>query len=272
MGDVNDSGGRRPGFTTVTPYLMAPDIEPVISCAKRVFGAEETLRMGGGGGGIHCELRIGDSRLMCGGGVGTPSPTVPTRQLGLQVFVDDVDATFARALEAGAVSLDAPRDRPYGERSGFVKDAIGNHWHVSKVIGGHYLAAPPRTVVPHLYVENRPGREAAAFIAFLQAAFGAQVVFRRDSPDGRVEHAVVSVNGSNIRLGEGRDAVFTAPAAFYLYVEDCDAQQARAVAAGAKETHPTADQPFGDRMGTIEDPWGNEWFVATHLATRTTRA
>lgn len=271
MGEDNDSGGRRPGFTTVTPYLMAPDIEPVIAFAKRVFGAEETLRMGGGGGGIHCELRLGDSMLMCGGGAGVPSPTIPMRHLGLQVFVDDVDATFARALEAGAVSLDAPRDRTYGERSGFVKDAAGNHWYVSKVIGGHYLDEPPRTVVPHLYVENRPGREGAACIAFLEAAFGAEVVFRRDSQDGRVEHAVVSLNGAHIGLGEGSDAVFTAPAAFYLYVEDCDALQARAVAAGAKETHPAADQTFGDRMGTIEDPWGNEWFVATHLGSRPKR-
>ena len=255
----------RPGFTAVTPYLMAPDIEPVVAFAKRVFGAEEMLRTGGGGGGMHYELRIGDSMLMCGGGAGTPSPAIPTRLMGLQIYVDDVDAVFQRALAAGGTSLGEPEDRPYGERSGFVKDQAGNNWYISKRIGAD-AAPPPRTVTPHLYVEHRPGRTAADFIDFLQLALGAQVAFRHDSPDGLVAHAVVELHGAAIGIGEGREAGFAAPAAFYLYVDDCDALYNQAVAAGARGTHPPADQPFGDRMGTIEDPWGNEWFIATHIA------
>jgi uncharacterized glyoxalase superfamily protein PhnB len=260
--DITPRGARR-GFTAVTPYLMAPDIEPVITFAKQTFDAEETLRMSGGGGGIHCELRIGNSMLMCGGGAGTYNPVIPTRVTGLHVYVDDVDAGYARALGAGAQSLDEPADQPFGERSAFVKDAVGNQWYLSKRLGAD-APAPDRTVTPHLYVQNQPDRGASAFLDFLQAAFGARVDFRQDSPEGLVAYAVVGLQGGALAIGEGRDPGFPAPAAFYLYVDDCDALYARAVAAGAKGTHAPADQTFGDRMGTIEDPWGNEWFIATH--------
>jgi PhnB protein len=262
------NAGARAGFTAVTPYLMAPDIEPVIAFVKAVFGAEETMRTAGGGGGIHCELRIGDSIVMCGGGAGTYNPVIPTRLVGLHVYVEDVDAAYGRALAAGGRSLGAPEDRPYGERSGFVKDPVGNQWYIATRTAPHDLPEPPRTVTPHLYVENRPGREAPAFIDFLHAAFGAEVAFRHDSPEGLIAHAVVRLQGAGIAIGEGRDPGFPAPAAFYLYVDDADALYARAVAAGGKGTHAPADQTYGDRMGTIEDPWGNEWFVATHLGNR----
>ncbi len=257
--------GVRAGFTAVTPYLMAPDIEPVVRFAKKVFGAEETSRTVGGGGGIHCELRIGDSMIMCGGGAGTYNPVIAPRLVGLHVYVDDVAAVVQRALEAGGQSLGAPADRPYGERSGFIKDAAGNQWYIATRMGPPDVATPPRTLTPHLYVQHTPDKGAAAFLDFVQAALGARVEFRHDSPDGMVAHAVVRLQGAAIAIGEGRDAGFPAPAAFYLYVDDCDALYAQAVAAGATGTHPPADQPYGDRMGTIEDPWGNEWFVASHL-------
>jgi PhnB protein len=259
------STGARPGFTTVTPYLMAADIEPVITFAKKVFGAEETFRTGGGGGGIHCELRIGDSMVMCGGGAGTPSPVIPTRHMGLHVYVDDVDAAFQRALEAGGKSLGAPEDRPYGERSGFIKDAAGNHWYIATLGPSTYHKQPPAAVTPHLYVQRTDTNGAPEFLEFVQAAFGADLEFRVDTPAGLVGHAVLRLGGAAIAVGEGHEPGFTAPAALYLYVDDCDALYAQAVAAGARGVHAPADQPYGDRMGTLEDPWGNEWFVATHL-------
>ena len=264
---TSQARGVRSGFSAVTPYLMAPDIEPVISFAKAVFGAEETLRTMGGGGGIHVELRIGESMLMCGGGAGTYNPVIPTRQVGLHVYVADADAAYERALAAGGQSLAAPADRPYGERAGFVRDAAGNHWYIATRLGQTYFSEAPRTMTPHVYVQHTPEKGAPGFIDFLQAAFGASLEMRHDFPNGMVGHAVVRLQGAAIEIGEGRDASFTAPAAFYLYVGDCDSLYERAVAAGAKGTHPPADQPFGDRMGTIEDPWGNEWFVATHLKT-----
>ena len=253
----------RPGFTAVTSYLMAPDIEPVIAFAKQVFGAEETFRTVGGAGGIHCELRIGDSQLMLGGGSGVYNPVIAPRLVGLHVYVDDVDAAYQRALEAGGTSLGAPADRPYGERAGFVKDAAGNHWYIATPIGPERKEAA-RTLTPHVYVHHAPGRSASEFIDFLQSAFDARVEFRHDA-EGLVAHAVVSVQGGAIAMGEGRDPGFAAPAAFYLYVDDCDALYAKAIAAGATALHAPADQTYGDRMGSVADPWGNEWFIATHL-------
>jgi PhnB protein len=257
--------GARAGFTAVTSYLMAPDIEPVIAFAKHVFGAEETLRTVGGAGGIHCELRIGDSRLMLGGGAGAYHPVIAPRLVGLHIYVDDVDTVYQRALDAGGESLGAPEDRPYGERSGFVKDAAGNQWYIATRLGPSGPAEPPRTLTPHLYVQHAPGRSASEFIGFLQAAFGARTEFRHDSADGLVAHAVIRLQSGTIAIGEGRERGFAAPAAFYLYVDDCDALYAQAVAAGATALHAPADQTYGDRMGSVADPWGNEWFIATHL-------
>jgi PhnB protein len=257
--------GVRPGFTPVTTYLMAPDIEPVIAFARKVFGAEETLRTVGGAGGIHCELRIGDSRLMCGGGAGVYSPVVAPRLVGLHIYVDDVDTVYQRALEAGGESLGAPADRPYGERSGFVKDPAGNHWYIATRLGPTDSAEAPRTLTPHMYVQHTPGKGASEFIDFLQTAFGAHVEFRHDSPEGMVAHAVMRLQGGALAIGEGQEPGFAAPAAFYLYVDDCDALYTRAVRAGATALHAPADQPYGDRMGSVADSWGNEWFIATHL-------
>jgi PhnB protein len=253
--------GARPGFTAVTPYVMTRDIEPVIAFVKQAFGARETLRSSGAAEGVHCELRIGDSMLMLGGG--GPSD-VPSRIVGLHLYVEDADAIYEQALAAGAESLGAPADRPYGERSGFVKDPAGNHWYISTPLGPSYFAEAPRTLTPHLYVQRTAERGAAELIEFLQAAFGAALEMRHDFPDGTVGHAVMRLGGAAIEIGEGHQSQFAAPAAFYLYVPDCDALFDRAIHAGARTLHSPTDQPFGDRMGGVADAWGNEWFLATH--------
>ncbi len=260
------TAGARSGFSAVTPYLMAPDVEPVIAFAKTVFGAEETMRTRGGAGGIHCELRVGDSMLMCGGGDAVFNPVVAPRLIGLHVHVDDADAVYRRAVDAGGTPMGAPADRPYGERSGHVRDAAGNLWYIAAPLPASGAAPRRPSLTPHLYVRREDGRGAPEFIRFAEAAFGVVTEMRHESPDGLVMHAVLRLQGAAIEIGEGRDQAFTAPAAFYLYVRDCDALYAQAVAAGARGLHPPADQVFGDRMGAIEDPWGNEWFIATHRA------
>ena len=85
---------------SITPYMMAQDIEPLIAFATRVFGAEELRRGTGRAGGVHCELRLGDTTLMFGGA--TPGEPVAPRLLGLHIYVEDVDAVYARALAEGA--------------------------------------------------------------------------------------------------------------------------------------------------------------------------
>lgn len=259
--------GVRPGFTAVTPYVMTPDVERVIAFAKQTFGAEEVHRATGSAGGIHAELRIGDSMLMFGGGTpsGAGHPSLAPRLVGLHVYVDDADAVYQRALDAGAESLGAPEDRHYGERAGFVKDPAGNHWYIATHTGPTYFAEGPRTVTPNLYVQRAPAKGGSEFIDFMKAALGARVEMRVDAPDGTLRHAIVRIADAAIEIGEGSDPGRAAPAAFILYVPDCDALYQQAVEAGGKSLHPPIDQPYGDRMGGVVDPWGNEWFIATHV-------
>jgi PhnB protein len=262
--------GARAGFTAVTPYLVAPDVERLIAFVKGVFEAEETHRSVGSAGGTHCELRIGDSMLMLGGGIPgvTHGGPFSPRLMGLHVYVGDADAVFQRAIDAGAESLGAPADRPYGERAGFVRDPAGNHWYIATHQGPTYFAEAPRTVTPNVHVQRTAERGAPEFIDFLKAAFGARVELRHDTPDGMVVHAVLRLRDAAIEIGEAHGAALSAPAGFYLYVDDCDAVHEQALAAGATSLHAPVDQPYGDRMGGVADAWGNEWFIATYLGDR----
>ena len=113
---------------------------------------------------------------------------------------------------------------------------------------------------------------AAKAIEFYQKAFGATEVMRINGPGGSVGHAEMRIGDSKIMLAdEFPDMGFRAPKAFggspvhlHIYVADVDAQFAQAVAAGAKPLRPVKDQFYGDRSGSLEDPFGHTW----HLATR----
>jgi uncharacterized glyoxalase superfamily protein PhnB len=252
--------GVRPGFTTVTPYLYAQDVERLIAFAKDVFGAEETARARGSAGGVHCELRIGDSMLMVLGGMPPgPGGELPRpRNAGLHVYVPDADAVYQRALDAGAESLGAPYDAHYGERAGFVKDPAGNEWYIATHTGPSYSAEGLRTVTPNLR-----GPDAPAYIAFLTEGLGARIEMRAEQ-DGVVRHAVLRMGDAAIELGEGNATWPPIRCGLYLYVPDCDALYRQALAAGATGLEAPNDKPYGDRVGTIEDRWGNEWFLASH--------
>lgn len=252
--------GARPGFAAVTAYAQVHDVERLIAFVKQVFAAEETMRGRGGAGGIHCELRIGDSMIMMGGGV--PAGRMRARPAALHVYVDDADAAYQRALGAGAESLGAPANRPYGERAGFVKDPTGNEWYIATHTGPSYSPGGLRTVTPSLR-----GPDAAAFIRFLETGLGARIDMREDDTDGSVRHAVLRIEGAAFELGEAHPPQESLRVGLYLHVPDCDALYRRAVAAGAKGVQPPADMPYGDRMGVVEDAWGNEWYIASHLAT-----
>ncbi len=113
------------GYHTVTPYLIVDGANELIEFTKRAFGAEETVRMPGEGGTVaHAEIRIGSSIVMLSDG---PSESGPTSAM-LHLYVNDTDAVYRRALEAGATSVREPADQFYGDRSGGVQDAFGNQW------------------------------------------------------------------------------------------------------------------------------------------------
>jgi uncharacterized glyoxalase superfamily protein PhnB len=115
----------REGFHTVTPYLMVRDAEKLIEFVQQAFGATETLRTIGAAGGLHAEVRIGDSMVMIGGASATTKPAA------IFLYMDDVDAVYQRALEAGATSNMEPTDRPFGDRIAGVDDAFGNVWYIA---------------------------------------------------------------------------------------------------------------------------------------------
>ena len=242
------------GFTTITPHVRVRDAG-LAGFLARVFGAEETHSAQGSAGGTHREVRVGGSMIMIG--EGGSEDVMPPRPAAFHVFVDDVDAAFARAVAAGATSLGDPADRPYGERSGFVRDTFGNHWYIATHLGGSSAPAGLHTVTPFLHVSG-----AAAYIEFLKRAFGA-VEEGRVGPEGQIRHAQLRVGNAAIELGDAEGRPMSG--SFYLYVDDVDALYERAVAAGATATWAPADQPYGDRVGAVQDSMGNQWFIARTL-------
>jgi PhnB protein len=125
-----------------------------------------------------------------------------------------------------------------------------------------------RTVTPHLYVKG--GAEA---LEFYKKAFGAEEIMRFPMPDGRLGHAEFRLGDSVIMMADeypemnvrGPKSLGGAGFSMALYVEDVDAFVQRAVAAGAKLTQPVQNKFYGDRTGTLEDPFGHVWNVATHI-------
>ena len=245
--------GVREGFTSVTPYVVVVDVERLISFAKETFGAVEEYRTTeSANGGAWCLMRIGDSMLTFTGG-----DLVKGREKlnALHVYVPDVDAVYRRALEAGAESLYEPTDKPYGAREAGVKDPTGNIWFIATPKGPRHEAL--RTVTPYLLAVNALG-----LIEFLKAAFSAEEIGVYKSPEGKLLHAALRIGDAALECGEAPGLPF----AFYLYVPDVDAVHRQAVAAGAKPLSPPSDQPYGDRVGGVEDAWGNTWYIASHLA------
>src|SRR5215831_6711297 len=116
----------RPGYHTITPYLHVERITDLLEFVKRAFAAVETLRHVGSAGGLHAEVRIGDSMVMMGGYEG-----ITAMPAALHVYVDDADAVYARAVAAGATTLHPLVDQPYGDREASVQDPFGNHWYIA---------------------------------------------------------------------------------------------------------------------------------------------
>jgi PhnB protein len=124
------------GYPRVTPYLIVDGASAAIDFYTSVLGATERMRMGAPEGRVgHAELDLGDSVIM----LADESPEMDARSPGtiggspvsLHVYVEDSDATFERALEAGAKSLQPVQDKFYGDRSGTFEDPFGHRWHVA---------------------------------------------------------------------------------------------------------------------------------------------
>src|SRR5262245_14642225 len=120
------------------------------------------------------------------------------------------------------------------------------------------------TVTTHLIMDD-----AGPAIDWYKKAFGAAEVSRSLGPDGKVMHAEIQIGDTRIMLNapmmgaKGPKAMGGSPASLWVYVDDCDAFFNRAVGAGAEAKMPPADQFWGDRFGSLQDPHGYTWSVAT---------
>lgn len=248
----------REGFHTVTPYLIVPRAAELIDFMKQAFGAAELYRGTGSAGGIHAEVKVQDSILMIGGGEAVRHAATPA---SIHLYVNDADAVYERALEAGATSLHEPVDQPYGDREASVRDVAGNYWYIATNKTTGHTPEGLRAVTPYLHP-----RGAASLIDFLERAFGAEEQYRAQSADGVIHHATVKIGDSMIEMGEAHGQWQPMPTTFFLYVDDVDAWYERAMAAGATSRGAPADQPYGDRVGGVADAFGNLWYLATHIS------
>jgi PhnB protein len=130
------------------------------------------------------------------------------------------------------------------------------------------IPAGYHTVTPYLFLSD-----AAQAIEFYKKAFGAVESMRMAGPDGRIGHAEIRIGESAVMLADefpdmgvrSPQTIGGSPVCFLIYVPDVDARFQQAIAAGAKELRPVKDQFYGDRTGTLEDPFGHLWTIASHV-------
>jgi PhnB protein len=141
-------------------------------------------------------------------------------------------------------------------------DRIGKQRSIRPVPEGYHTASP------YLITGN-----AGAALEFYRTAFGATLKRRLAMPDGKIMHAEMKIGDSIVMLADefpsheafGPEHFGGSPVSVVLYVENADMLYAKALEAGATSLRPMADQPFGDRSGTIRDPFGHRWTIITHI-------
>lgn len=124
------------------------------------------------------------------------------------------------------------------------------------------------TVTPYLIV-----RDAARAIDFYKRAFGATELFRMNDESGKIGHAELQIGNARFMLADENpergykspQTLGGSPIGMVLYMDDCDASYKQAIAAGAKSLREPADQFYGDRSGGVEDPYGFQWHISTHV-------
>lgn len=249
---VHEQTAIREGFATVTPYIQVREAG-LTDFLTTVFGAVETSAVQTPAGGVHREVRVGDSMLMIGEG-----GLVDDRSIAIgafHVYVPDVDAAFARAIAAGATSLGEPADRPYGERAGFVADRFGNHWYIATHLGPTPVPQGLRSVTPFLH----PRDGSSSYIELLSRTLGAVEEFRHEV-QGAIMYARVRIGDAAVEMGDAQ--IEPMGSAFYLYVADPDVLYAQAVASGATSLAAPADQSYGERVAAVRDAAGITWYLA----------
>jgi uncharacterized glyoxalase superfamily protein PhnB len=271
----------RPGFYTVTPYLIVSDLALMIDFLKQAFAATEHFRAIGSAGGTHVEMRIGDSMIMISGGA--QDRNVKPMPIMLFLYIEDVDKVYQAAIAAGATSLMPPTDGAFGEpRGAGIKDLSDNEWYFSTWAARP--DAPPPYVEPKRAATEMPDvipmltyEDGAAALDWLTAAFGFVEVTRWLDDEGRLSHGEMLTGSGRIMLASPTPAYespkhhrehcdqarawSTVPWVIdgvLVYVDDVDQHYAQAKAAGATLLGELEDGGPGRRY-RAEDSEGHRW-------------
>jgi PhnB protein len=124
------------------------------------------------------------------------------------------------------------------------------------------------SVQPYMMLKN-----CSEGIAFYKNAFGAIERMRMTNQEGRIGHAEISIGDSVVMMADEAPQMNAfsvehyggSPVSLLIYTEDCDAMYRQALAAGAQSLREPTDQPYGDRMSGVKDPFGYQWWIATHI-------
>jgi PhnB protein len=248
---------QRPGLTAITPYIIVRPAAQFMEFLKSCFDGIERLRMPAPDGSImHAEVAVGNGAIEVSDG----NEQYPTAPAETHLYVNDADATYKRALEAGATSVFPVADQPWGDRWGAVKDQFGNRWHIAKPGTWSQGMESVASVQPYLHL-----REAHKMIPFMEAAFGAENLGAHQSPEGKVLHGTMRIGNATLEIAEAYGEMQPMPCRLHIYVPDTDAVYARALEAGATSIEAPRNAPYGDRAAGVKDAWGNSWFIATYL-------
>ncbi len=244
-----------PGFRSIAPYLVVQGASRLLDFCQQAFGAQVKGRVPLPDGTLmHAEIQIGDSMVEMGDAGGQWAPL----EAALHLYVPDADAVYARAMAAGATSLYAPMDQPYGDREGGITDPSGNSWYIATHRATGLAPEGFGSVTIGLQVQGSGG-----LLDFVKQAFGAEEAMCERAPDGNVRHAVLRIGDAMMELGEAHGPFGPKQCGIHLYVPDADAVYERALAAGGTSIYPMKDQPYGERSGGVQDAWGNQWYIAT---------
>jgi PhnB protein len=275
---------------TTTARLRVRNAPAALDFYKKAFAARELMRFTSAGGDIgHAEIAIGNSVLMIAEeaiALGFSSPqALGGSPVSLHLYVDDADAMVASAVAAGARLVFPVTDHFYGDRSGQVADPFGYAWTVAtrkedltpEEMQRRFEAEAERehrtsvgfvpkgfhSVTPYLLVKDAPG-----LIDFVKQVFGADETFRTSASADGME-AELRIGDSRLRIGGGSPETGwpgdVRPTALHVYVLDTDAAYQRAIKAGATMIQPPMDHDYGERGASVTDPYGNNWYIATHL-------
>jgi PhnB protein len=246
----------RPGFNNIAPYIVVEGAAGLIDFLVSGLAGEERFRVPRPDGLImHAEGGVGDSVIE----VADANASYAARATAIHLYVEDADATYERAVRAGATPVDAVSDQPWGDRQGTVRDRFGNVWYIGMPKGWTPGPEGLRSVQPFLHLEG-----AHRMIAFAAAAFGAEASGVATSREGKVLHATIHMGYATMETNEAH-GVGVMPACLHVYFPDVDAVYAAALRAGAVSLEAPADKGYGDRSAIVSDPFGNTWFLATYL-------